>query len=158
MPKPPKALGEIEPSHIRPETLSLIQVKYTDQNKDKALSCSITDLEEEYFTIQKACQCDNEGVCTFEVTGKGKDRSSTFSYSVRDADGDSEKVTTRISIDQTPPEMPTDFALAPSLKPTFNERRPKIIVRSLSAVIRRFFFKMMKLVVISKSLVRVSLV
>ncbi|MBS17745.1 MAG: hypothetical protein CL738_06055, partial [Chloroflexi bacterium] len=87
-------------------------------------ACSIFDLEEEYFTLEKACQCDNEGSCFFEVMGKGEDRSGAFKYTIRDADGESEKSTASLSIDQTPPEMPSDFALDPNLKPTFNEKRP----------------------------------
>lgn len=71
----------INPAAFNEDVQSIITLSYSDNENDKATSCSVSGLVN--VTVTQACSCDVAGVCTVGVTGATDyNGAASFNYSV----------------------------------------------------------------------------
>ena len=72
---------DLTPTGVVEDTISIIQLAYTDTNGDLATSCTISSPT--MVTISNSCSCDSGGFCTVGILGNTNyNGAASFQYSV----------------------------------------------------------------------------
>jgi hypothetical protein len=104
----PVALGGTPPIRGLEDTEFTINLIYTDEDNDKASSCSVVNLAN--ITVSTACSCDGVGVCSVGFIGtQNFNGVASFDFTVTANDVISNTASINYSIDSASITCPTGF-------------------------------------------------